>query len=417
MAVKKTSGFATSAPTTALSESAKKALLDAAVEQSYKNIETKFIETGDVGLDLAMTNGLGLPEGSSILLWAKQAVGKTTILGDMCKRLLDEATRKGEDYKVLFVAVENSKELLKSMGLGKYMASKQLLYLAGQTNWRKIELYYDAILQGYKEFAGVKLVIIDSVNTVLSDSNVDKSGSDGDFGTRARERGNFYAKYLPICSERGITSVFISQVRKKQDAGLYEDPSKAAVTHADLHSVEIIFKCTKKVLSSTDGQVEKETAFGKFKEQRRYIVKLDSSCTDCKNRFFNSVPAEILVVKGKGVDNTYALRKLLEFNKYIKSSGGWFTFSPELSEVLGIPEKKNMRIAEVNEYLRNNTGLLIGLLKEAGQYCLSASESDLSEEETFDADEIDEDEAEAAEKAREEALEYSDEDEEDEEND
>ena len=412
MATKKTTGF-TSAPTSALSETAKRALLDAAVEQSYKNIDTKFIETGDIGFDLAVSNGLGLPEGSSILLWAKQAVGKTTILGDICKRLLDEATRKGEDYKILFIAVENSKELLKSIGLGKYMMSKQLLYLTGQTNWRKIELYYDAVLQGYKDFAGVKLIIIDSVNQVLSDANVEKSGSDGDFGTRARERGNFYAKYLPVCSEKGITSVFISQVRKKQDAGMYEDPSKAAVTHADLHSVEVIFKCTKKVLSSADGQVEKDSPFCKVKAQKRYIVKLDSSCTDCKNRFFDSVPAEILVVKGVGVDNTYALRKLLEFNKYMKGSGGWFTFNTELSKALNLPDKKNMRISEVNSILRDNMGLLIDILKKAGKYCLDPSEVDLSQEETFDADEIDEEEAEAMEMASEEHVEEEDEEEND----
>lgn len=395
MATKKDTGAtATSAPTKALSETAKKELLDAAIESSSKNINTTFVETGDIGLDLALSNGLGLPEGSSILFWATPGVGKTTMVGDMCKRLLDEAARAQEPYKVLYIAVENSKELLKALGLGKYMSSKDLLYLTGQTNWRKVELYYDAVLKGYKEFKDVKVIIIDSVNNVLSDSNLEKSGADGDYGTRAKERSNFYSKYLPVCSERGITSIFISQARKKQDAGLYEDPNKAAVTQVDLHNVEVIIKCTKKTLTSADGQVLKKSVFGEVKEQKRYVLKLDSTAANCKNRFYQGLPAEILVVKGSGVDNSYSLRKLLEFNKYLTGTGGWFTFSSEISDLIGVPADKKLRVAEVNDYLRNNMGPLVEFLKEAGQYKLSADESNMSEEETFDDEEDSSDEGE-----------------------
>ena len=48
----------------------------------------QFVETGDVGLDLALSDGKGLPIGSSTLLWAKPGSGKTTVVADACKRLM-----------------------------------------------------------------------------------------------------------------------------------------------------------------------------------------------------------------------------------------------------------------------------------------------------------------------------------------
>jgi len=312
-------------------------ILEKAIESNKKErLETNYIETGNIGFDLGYSNGLGLVEGSSVLFWADAGIGKTTLVGDICRRLLDKAHNTGTPFRVLYIATENSKELLKTLGLGKYMASRDFLYL-GETQlcWRDIEkLYTGAVLGTKKGFENIKLIVIDSINNVLSDANKDKSGADGDFGSKAKERSNFYAKYLPLCSEKGITSLFISQARQKQDAGMYEDSKKAAVSFADRHNVEVIFKCTKKNLKTSDGKVKIKTAFGDIVEQRKYILTLNSSATDCKNRFCKGLPTEILVIKGEGIDNSYPLRKLLEFNGYIKSKGAWYVFESEVALLL-----------------------------------------------------------------------------------
>lgn len=370
-----------------ISATARKEILEAALKNSKAHIETTYRETGDIGFDLAVTNGLGLPEGSSVLFWADAGIGKTTLVGDVCKRLLGRAEKEGTPYRILYLATENSKELLKAMGLTEAMDSGSLIYVGEQQlTWRMVEAFYEGILQSFKGYENIKMVIIDSVNNVLSEANMQKSGADGDFGTRAKERGNFYAKYFPKCSEKGVTTMLISQARQKQDAGMYEDSKKAAVTFADRHNVEVIFKCTKKALKGTDGQVQIKTAFGDVKEQRRYVLKLDSSATDCKNRFFKGLPAEVLVVKGEGIDNSYALRKLLEFRNFLKQSAGWYTFSSAVAELLQIPEDKKLRIADVNKYIKENMGTLVQFLKDAGLYRLDADESDLSEEEDFDGE-------------------------------
>ena len=60
-------------------------MLEEAVKE---NKPLEFIETGNIGLDLALSDGKGLPMGASILLWAKPGSGKTTIVADASKRLI-----------------------------------------------------------------------------------------------------------------------------------------------------------------------------------------------------------------------------------------------------------------------------------------------------------------------------------------
>ena len=370
-------------------------ILDKVLECNKKErLETHFIETGNIGFDLGFSNGLGLAEGSSALFWADAGIGKTTLVGDICRRLLDKAHNAGTPFRVLYIATENSKELLKDLGLEKYMVSRDFLYL-GETQicWRDIEKLYTAAILGTKKgFENIKLIVIDSVNTVLSDANKDKSGADGDFGSKAKERSNFYAKYLPLCSEKGITSFFISQARQKQDAGMYEDSKKAAVSFADRHTVEVIFKCTKKAFRTGDGKVKIKTVNGDYIEERKYILTLNSSATDCKNRFCKGLPSEILMIRGEGADNSYPLRKLLEFNGYIKAKGAWYTFDSEIVQLIKAPEN-NLRLSAVDDCIKNNMGTLVEFLKERGQYRIDSPEVEYVADEESDVPEVSEEAA------------------------
>ena len=76
-----------------------------ALLNSYADDEpdTKFLETGNIGFDMALSNGLGMPLGSSILIWAEPACGKTTLFADVSKRLIKLHKAKGEVFKVLKV--------------------------------------------------------------------------------------------------------------------------------------------------------------------------------------------------------------------------------------------------------------------------------------------------------------------------
>lgn len=363
-----------------------KKLMNQAIDKSMEDTETKFIETGNIGFDLALSDGRGIPVGSSTLLWSEQGVGKTTILGDVCRRLLDKAERTGEPHDILYLATENSKSLLEKLGLKKYMISGNFIYVTdGGLRWRDVERWYDGVLLGCLErLKNVKTIIIDSINNVNSDASSSKSIADGDYGTKARERYNFYGKYLMRCYEQNITSFFIAQARNDQDATMFTDPKKVGASYGDKHNVEIILKCGMKSNTTDAGKVKVKTVFNnEAMERRKYIITMSSSATGCKNRYCNGTISEALVIKGVGIDNSYAMRKLLESNKYIKSSAGWYSVDPEIATLMGVSSEK-MRLKDLNDVLREKMAVLVEFLKKAGQYKLDVSESDLDENESFD---------------------------------
>ncbi len=337
----------------------------------------QYIETGDVGLDLALSDGKGLPIGSSTLLWAKPGSGKTTVVADACKRLIEKFKKKGEVFKVLYIGVEDSSGLLSALGLDPYRVSGDFLYAKGQICWRQVEGLYTQVLNSDGIFAGVKLIVIDSVNNVLSDQNTKNSVADGDFGTRNRERSNFYSKFLPLCKERGISSFFISQIRKKQAvASPYEDPNRAAVSDVDLHNVDIIMKCTASTNTTDASKIIEKTVFGEDKVASKCIFKMDSKATDCKNRYIRGNAVELLFEKGKKVHNYYTIGKLLEGNKFIKKNGSYLQLDPELCKAFKLPEG-NLRRTELNKILEDHAGDFVGFLKKIGKYKVSIKETEV----------------------------------------
>lgn len=367
-----------------------KELLDSVLKETR---EVEYVETGDIGFDLALTDGKGIPMGSSTLLWAKPGSGKTTVVADACRRLIKKYKSMGEPFKVLYLAVEDSLGLMHALGLKEYIDSKDFIYVARRLCWRNVETFYEAVLNDVGAYADVKLIVIDSVNNVLSDQNTKNSCADGDYGTRSRERSNFYSKYLPLCKEKGVSSFFISQVRKKQQAGLYEDPNKAAVSDVDLHNVDIIIKCSASTNSTDASKVEEETVFGKDKIASKCVFKMDSKATDCKNRYIKGHSVSLLFEKGVGVWNYYTLRKLLEGHKFMKTSGGWWTIDPELAETFNLPKTK-LRTANVNEIIQEHAGELVNFLKEVGKYKVQvgSTEIPISEDEIVDEENLEEEE-------------------------
>ena len=358
-----------------------RSILDKALEKAEP---TEFIETGDVGLDLALSDGKGLPLGSSTLFWAKPGCGKTTVVTDACKRLIQAAKNRGEKFQVLYLAVEDSRSLMSSLGMDEYIESGDFIYHARGFRWRHVETFYEAVLNGYKGYENVKLIVIDSVNNVLSDQQSEKSIADGDFGTKARERYTFYQKFLPLCKEAKVSSFFIAQVRHNQAATAYNAPTdKAAVGDGDLHNVDIILKCSASSTGNDASKIEEETIFGKDKVASKCIFKMDSKATYCKNRYTRGNAVELLFEKGKCVWNYYAVKKLMVGHGLIKVSSGWYTFDPDLCASFSIPESK-LRNAEVNRIVQDHVGDFVEVLKQMGKYKVCIRETEVSSDELPD---------------------------------
>ena len=259
--------------------------------------ETEFIETGNIGFDMAVSNGKGLPLGNSILFWGSPGCGKTTLFADVARRLIKAHKDKGEAFRVLYLAVEGSKELMKKLGLREYIDSRDFIYIERRFTWSQIELLYDAVLAGKGEYKDVKLIVIDSINNVLSDQNIKNSVSSGDYGTKAKERTNFWAKYLPVCKQKKITTFMVAQMRQKQDAGnnAFAEKEKAAAGFADLHNADVIFKCKKLTNNNDSKKIITQTAFGENKDTIRYVLMLDPTNSASKNRIDQTYQCEILL--------------------------------------------------------------------------------------------------------------------------
>ena len=350
------------------SEETKK-MLENSIKESMENKKQEYMQSGNLGFDLALTDGLGIPLGSSILLWSTPGVGKSTLLGDVCRRILLQTEDEGNEFKIMYLDTEGSKPLLTKLGLEEFISNGRFIYQPKPLlTWDTVSAFYEAVLREFKDFKGVKVIIIDSTTNVLSNANLDKSGSEGDFGSRAKERYYFYSKYLMQCKEKGITSFFISQARNNKDAGLYGDPDKAAVANGDMHAVDIILKCSKITSKGEIKAVSKDTNFGgSVKAVEKYILKMDSQTGKGKNRFWDGLPAETVVFRGKCCDNTYTLRSLLLGAGYIKQSGAWYSVDEEVCKLLNIePTKKQIKV--LNQIIKDNAGTLFDLLKKSDDF-------------------------------------------------
>ena len=105
---------------------------------------------------------------------------------------------------------------------------------------------------------------------------------------------------------------------------------------------------------------------------------LDPTNAASKNRIDQTYQCEILLEKGVGAHNYYALRKMLILHGFLKKSGGWYSFTKEVVEGLNITDKK-MYLKDVNEVIKENAGAFVELLKETGCYSILPKDGGITE--------------------------------------
>ena len=347
--------------------------------------EPEFVETGNIGFDMAISNGKGLPMGYSILFWGKQGCGKTTLFADVALRLLKKHKDEGEPFKVLYIDVEGSTSLLLNSELGsglkEFYLSHDFLYptMKGKNfTWSQIELFYEAALNDKGPYKDVKLIVIDSINNVLSDQNVKNSVTAGDFGTKAKDRSNFWAKYLPLCKQKGISTFMVSQARTKQNALVGTTTEKPAGSFSDFHNADVILKCVNINDQKDASKAVVKSMYGETKDKYKFIMILDPTAEMSKNRIDRTYKCEVLLQKGLGALNYYSLRKMLVFHHFLKENGAWYSFPKELVEGLKLPDKKLNR-EDVNKVIKDNAGDLVAFLKKMDCYSPVAKDEEVEE--------------------------------------
>ena len=325
MATKKKSN-SDSASTNAINDGKWAGLFYRTEEQFQKTYQ----ETGIIGFDLAISDGKGLPVGGCIMMYSAPGSGKSTLCADIAERLLYKNEQANIPYKCLFIDLEGGSDgLAVNLGLSKYATPEhgcRLNYLPmGGLTWNKLEEFFKAIENDEPPFDNVRLVIIDSLNSIQSEAQADKDKAinAGDFGSSAKDRYNLYNKYVLDLKKKGVTFLFISQQRTKQGASQFEDQKKSATADGDDHIVDCILKLSKsqggnnadvkkvEVLSAATGE--------KAKIAPRFLCTIQAPN---KNRFCADLSAVPVLVKvGKGIQNWYTVKKMLETYKLMKNAG------------------------------------------------------------------------------------------------
>ena len=353
-------------------------------------LSTTYVETGCVGFDLGLTNGNGIPEGAMISMFAPPGVGKTTITADILYRILDRTEKEKKKFKAVYIDVEGSRELLRAMGLQRFIDSGTLLLkdvdaLKGEISFDKVEEIYQEILDGKEEeYKGVKMIVIDTLTGVTSKTLLEASVDKADFGSNAKERERFYRKYVPKLKQKRIINIFICQVRRNQGASNnpYASQTRPATSELDQHWMDFIIKFAKKESASNEGinKIKVVTAEGVQEVTRRFQLGMATKGDGCKNRYGDMPNMTMLVERGRRVINTFSIRKLLETLKYIKkevASKKLWSMNDDLCTLIGKEEfKGNKEIKEfdINTAIRENILTIKQFLKDNGQYKAILSE-------------------------------------------
>lgn len=353
------------------------------------DLPTSFRETGCIPMDLALTNGKGLPEGGAILFYATSGCGKTTIYADMIKHLLENALAKDEAYKVVYVDVEGSRELLLSMGLGNYIASGDLILKEGAITFAQLEELYAKVLAWYEDpdnpkndetYKDVKCIVVDSLNMVQSQALMDKAVDDGDFGSNAKERSRFYPKYFTRCKACGVTNLYITQVRVNINGTAFSEATKAAISPSDKFFFDIVIKGSKSERAQKDAEkVTVNTAFGALEMQDRCMVTISSGKGEwVKNRYGHFPDIPLILQYGKRVISAYTLREMLVNWGYIKEKAGYFTVGPQLNEAMGWDfGDKSVRKKAVNSAISQDVDKVVLFLKSEDMFKIRNLDEDI----------------------------------------
>ena len=347
----------------------------AGLVQPGTSLATEFMETGNIGLDMAISDGRGMPIGGVVTFFAGPGCGKSTTCVDVSKRLLKKWHEAGLPYKILYIDIEKSNDLMNNMGLSEYIDDGTFLLHPNLCTFQTLQNYCDDILAGNGPMENVRLIIIDSLQNLICGRELENGIETGDFGDAVRYRNRFYKAYLPQLKARGISCLFVSQQRKKQALiNPRENPNKSALTDGDKHYADTLLYFTK-----TTGGNNAET---KKKKYRMASSNEDVGISDCfivtmkidgdKNRYGSRGEVKTLCKYGVGSDNWWILHNILKQWNHLKNKGSASTpnwaISDELNEYTNSTFPSPCNKAALRDWIRNNMTFIKDFLRSWDEY-------------------------------------------------
>jgi recombination protein RecA len=281
------------------------------------------IATPSPGLNKALGIG-GIPFGRIVEIYGTEASGKTTL----ALQLAAAAQKAGRD--VAFIDMAQSLDPKYVEALGVNMAD---VFISQPTTGD------DALaLAKVMAEAGVGLIVVDDVPSMVSRAELEKEITDSNIGLQARMMSQGLRQLQPILRRSDTCLIFINQIREKIGV-MYGNPETTPGGRA------LKFFASMRIEMRGTSKRDEEGGTTKVKVVKN---KLAPPYKDC----------EIRIVYGKGIDGsdeTFGIAVELDI---IKKAGAWFVM-PQLN-CKGINELKGEDISNLKFHGEDNAKIFIG---------------------------------------------------------
>lgn len=294
------------------------------VIDKYKGkFEMDFWPSGSVIIDAIL--GGGIPKGLFIEVYSKEGVGKSTATLHFCKSVCSAG------HKVIYMDFEHAvnESQIKGIGLEPYLNDK-FIFLQPVT-FEDAEEILEKVVD-----SETALVCIDSITSMVPAKVLELSVGDSEPGLHSRFEANFFQKYKSFAKQKGITFIFINQMRVKF-AMNFRGTSRveAAGGWAQKHYMDVRLELSieedlKGVIKTLEGS-------------KPVIYGANVGVTAVKNKYNKPfVEGVITIIFGKGISNVSAYRRwLVQKGMIIEKSAGYCTVV--LGEEDGKPREVKLR--------------------------------------------------------------------------
>lgn len=311
----------------------------------FQRAGTEYLDTGIPSINDLLSGGKGMPTGKMIEFHSDNGFGKTTVVLQICKNMIESL-----GIKVLYLDVENALDdsLRESIGIQKYEAddpdypSFKVMEPydyeeIGKTVQAALDTDYDIII--YDSIANTALVVDDS-----SDDEVIKKK----IGTHALQQGELLKYTKGRIARKGKTMIIINQMR----ANINTNPMAKGPALKPSGGKALDHNCDIRVAITSRGYIVEENA--EKTKLGRFL-----SLTTIKNKVhvpFKRIEEEMYF--GQGISVEVSLMNSLLANDIIKQAGGWFIVPDQ--------EKKIQGKGKLMEYVEDNYDKLAKMMGTSG---------------------------------------------------
>ena len=271
-------------------------------DASIKKVDT--ISTGSLNLDVALGVG-GLPEGRVNTIYGEASSGKSTI----ALQLVANAQKKG--YLCAYLDSEHAVDLGYAKALG--VDIKHLLFAQPESGTMCFSLAEALLKQGK-----VKVIVFDSVSTMLSDSEINGEMGDNFIGRQAKMMSDGLKRITPLAAKTGCMCFFISQTRKNIGV-MYGDTDVMSGGEALKFYSTVIMKIWKKQSPTTEKVNGEDIA-----------TSVETTVKVTKNKVAPPFRVARFIIRyGKGVSQEEEVLDLALKFGLLEKAGAWIKYKGE----------------------------------------------------------------------------------------